>query len=84
MFERKFAEYAGLSPKIYSRIIRFQASLTQYGKWLQIIDRHCLRMRAITDSVALLFMTLKSSQSYHPGQYFWEGPRALNTGKCDQ
>lgn len=30
-FERKFKEFAGFSPKTYSRIIRFQAALKEYG-----------------------------------------------------
>lgn len=30
-FERKFKEFSGFSPKLYSRIIRFQAALKEYG-----------------------------------------------------
>ena len=30
-FERKFKEFAGFSPKTYSRIIRFQAALKEFG-----------------------------------------------------
>ena len=30
-FERKFKEFAGFSPKMYSRIIRFQAALKEFG-----------------------------------------------------
>src|SRR5262249_23007871 len=30
-FERKFKEFAGFSPKTYTRIIRFQATLKEYG-----------------------------------------------------
>lgn len=30
-FERKFKEFSGFSPKLYSRINRFQAALKQYG-----------------------------------------------------
>jgi AraC-like DNA-binding protein len=30
-FERKFKEFSGFSPKTYSRIIRFQAALKEYG-----------------------------------------------------
>lgn len=30
-FERNFARFAGFNPKLFSRIIRFQATLNQYG-----------------------------------------------------
>ena len=30
-FERNFKQFAGFSPKLYSRIIRFQAAMQQYG-----------------------------------------------------
>lgn len=30
-FQRQFAQYSGFSPKLFSRIIRFQAALAQYG-----------------------------------------------------
>ena len=31
-FERKFKEFAGLSPKLFSRIVRFQSTVKEYGK----------------------------------------------------
>lgn len=31
-FERNFKEFAGFSPKLYSRIIRFQSAIEQYGQ----------------------------------------------------
>ena len=37
-FERKFKEFAGFSPKMYSRIIRFQAALKEYGKNKSLTD----------------------------------------------
>jgi len=30
-FERKFKQFSGFTPKLYSRIIRFQAAISQYG-----------------------------------------------------
>ncbi|MEO9070945.1 MAG: helix-turn-helix transcriptional regulator [Ginsengibacter sp.] len=30
-FERKFLHYAGFSPKLFSRIVRFHAAMSQYG-----------------------------------------------------
>ena len=37
-FERKFKEFAGFSPKTYSRIIRFQAALKQFGSKKSLTD----------------------------------------------
>ena len=37
-FERKFKEFAGFSPKMYSRIIRFQAALKEYGSPKSLTD----------------------------------------------
>ena len=37
-FERKFKEFAGFSPKTYSRIIRFQAALKEYGRNKSLTD----------------------------------------------
>lgn len=31
-FERRFKEFAGLSPKLFSRIVRFQSTVKEYGK----------------------------------------------------
>lgn len=31
-FERKFKEFAGLPPKLFSRIVRFQSTVKEYGK----------------------------------------------------
>ncbi len=37
-FERKFKEFSGFSPKLYSRIIRFQAALKEYGSGKSLTD----------------------------------------------
>jgi AraC-like DNA-binding protein len=37
-FERKFKEFSGFSPKTYSRIIRFQAALKEYGSNKSLTD----------------------------------------------
>lgn len=37
-FERKFKEFAGFSPKLYSRIIRFQTALKEYGSAKSLTD----------------------------------------------
>lgn len=37
-FERKFKEFAGFSPKTYTRIVRFQAALKEYGSGRSLTD----------------------------------------------
>src|SRR5262249_53908671 len=37
-FERKFKEFSGFSPKTYSRIIRFQAALKEFGSQKSLTD----------------------------------------------
>ena len=37
-FERKFKEFSGFSPKLYSRITRFQAALGEYGSGRSLTD----------------------------------------------
>jgi AraC-like DNA-binding protein len=37
-FERKFKEFSGFSPKTYSRIIRFQTALKEYGSNKSLTD----------------------------------------------
>lgn len=37
-FERKFKEFSGFRPKLYSRIARFQAALKQYGTEKSLTD----------------------------------------------
>lgn len=74
-FERKFVEYAGFSPKVYSRIIRFQAALTQYGN----------DFRSLTDIAyecgyydqSHFIHDFKEFSGYHPGQYFRGRPEGI-------
>lgn len=37
-FERKFKEFSGFSPKMYSRIARFQSTLNEYGSGRPLTD----------------------------------------------
>jgi AraC-like DNA-binding protein len=37
-FERKFKEFSGFSPKLYSRIVRFQSALQEYGSKKSLTD----------------------------------------------
>jgi len=67
-FERKFTEYAGFTPKTYSRIIRFQSALNQYGgafKSLTDLAYEC----GYYDQSHFIH-EFKEFSGYHPGQYF--------------
>lgn len=67
-FERRFKEYSGFTPKLFSRITRFQSSLDAYGdkeKSLTHIAYDCGyydQSHFIND--------FKEFSGYHPSQYF--------------
>ncbi len=67
-FERRFKEYSGFSPKLFSRITRFQSSLDSFGnkdKSLTDIAYDCDyydQSHFIND--------FKEFSGYHPSQYF--------------
>lgn len=81
-FERKFKEVAGLSPKLYSRVVRFQAA-TQH------------RLNGSRDLTEIAYACGYYDQShfinefrqfsgYTPKEYFWneaEGTQYMNTEK---
>jgi transcriptional regulator GlxA family with amidase domain len=67
-FERNFKTYSGFSPKLYSRIIRFQAATQQYGntdKSLTNIAYEC----GYSDQSHFIH-DFKQFSGYHPKQYF--------------
>lgn len=67
-FERKFKEFAGFSPKLYARIIRFQASTRQYGnheKSLTEIAYDC----GYYDQSHFIH-DFKTFSGHHPRHYF--------------
>jgi AraC-like DNA-binding protein len=67
-FERKFKEHSGFNPKLYSRIIRFQSALRQYGD----------SSRNLTDIAydcgyydqSHFIHDFKAFSGYHPKQFF--------------
>lgn len=79
-FERKFKEIAGLSPKLYTRVVRFQAA-TQF------------RLNGVRDLTEIAYACGYYDQShfisdfrefsgYTPKEYFWneaEGTQYMNT-----
>jgi AraC-like DNA-binding protein len=74
-FERKFTEYAGFTPKVYSRIIRFQSALSHYGsdyKSLTDIAYEC----GYYDQSHFIH-EFKEFSGYHPGQYFKGRPEGI-------
>lgn len=74
-FERKFTEYAGFTPKVYARIIRFQSALKLYGG----------RYRSLTDIAyecgyydqSHFIHEFKEFSGYHPGSYFKGRPEGI-------
>ena len=74
-FERKIKEHAGFSPKLFSRIIRFQSALKQYGntqKQLTDIAHQC----GYYDQSHFIHDFRKFS-GYHPKQYFLHHPEGI-------
>lgn len=67
-FERQFTQLAGFSPKLYSRITRFQASLSEYGnreKSLTSIAYDC----GYFDQSHFIH-EFKEFSGFHPKHYF--------------
>lgn len=67
-FERKFKEFSGFSPKFYSRIIRFQSAVKQYGiknKSLTEIAYDC----GYFDQSHFIH-EFKEFSGYHPKHFF--------------
>jgi len=67
-FERNFKNFSGFSPKLYSRIIRFQSATQQYGsnhKSLTEIAYDC----GYYDQSHFIH-DFKQFSGYHPKQYF--------------
>ncbi|HWB27012.1 MAG TPA: AraC family transcriptional regulator [Chitinophagaceae bacterium] len=71
-FERNFKEYAGFSPKLYSRIIRFQAAIREYyakPKSLTEIAYTC----GYYDQSHFIH-EFKEFSGFHPKEYFFGVP----------
>lgn len=68
-FQRKFKEYAGFTPKLFSRILRFHAAMEQYGvqhKSLTQIAFDC----GYYDQSHFIH-EFKQFSGYHPRTYFY-------------
>jgi AraC-like DNA-binding protein len=78
-FERKFKEFAGLSPKLYSRIIRFQAA-TQH-KLSGVRDLTEIAYACGYYDQSHFINDFRQFSGYSPKEYFWneaEGTQYMN------
>lgn len=74
-FERRFKEFSGFTPKLFTRIIRFQQALERYGR----------EMRSMTDLAyecgyydqSHFIHEFKEFSGYHPRQYFNGRPEGI-------
>lgn len=70
--QRQFKEFAGLSPKLLSRITRFKASLNDYGNRKKLLTEIALDCGYYDQSH---FITdFKSFSGYHPRAWFHGNP----------
>ena len=78
-FERRFKEFAGLSPKLYSRIIRFQAA-TQH-KFSGVRDLTEIAYACGYYDQSHFINDFRQFSGYSPKEYFWneaEGTQYMN------
>ena len=79
-FERKFKEFAGLSPKLYSRIVRFQAA-TQH-KLTGVRDLTEIAYACGYYDQSHFIKDFRQFSGYTPKEYFWneaEGTQYMNS-----
>jgi AraC-like DNA-binding protein len=74
-FERKFKEFAGFSPKMYSRIIRFQSAMKHYGSSIRSLTDIAYECGYYDQSHFI--HDFKEFSGYHPGQYFKGRPEGI-------
>ncbi|MBC7886695.1 MAG: helix-turn-helix transcriptional regulator [Ferruginibacter sp.] len=67
-FERNFKSFAGFSPKLYSRIIRFQSAINQYGNKNRTLTQIAYDCGYYDQSHFI--HDFKEFSGYHPQQYF--------------
>lgn len=67
-FERSFKAFSGFTPKLYSRITRFQAALNQYGNSVKSLTQIGLECGYYDQSHFI--HDFKEFSGYHPGVYF--------------
>jgi len=67
-FERNFKNFSGFSPKLYSRIIRFQSATQQYGTCYNTLTDIAYDCGYYDQSHFI--HDFKQFSGYHPKQYF--------------
>lgn len=66
-FERRFKEYSGFSPKLYTRIARFQSVLKEYGNKQPLTD---IALRCGYYDQSHFIRDFKAFSGHHPKTYF--------------
>lgn len=67
-FERQFKQYAGLSPKLFSRIVRFQSATAFYNRQVMSLGRLALECGYYDQSHFI--SDFRTFSGMHPKQYF--------------
>jgi AraC-like DNA-binding protein len=71
-FERKFKEFAGFTPKLYSRIIRFGNTANEYGNKTLSLTEIAYKYGYYDQSHFI--HDFKEFSGFHPGEYFYGKP----------
>jgi transcriptional regulator GlxA family with amidase domain len=75
-FERNFKACSGFSPKLYTRIIRFQAAAKEYGMQYQSLTDIAYRCGYYDQSHFI--HDFKEFSGFHPKEYFYGKPEGLD------
>lgn len=67
--ERKFKEYSGFSPKLYTRILRFQQAIQHYGK-MQQKKLSDIALECGYYDQSHFIHEFRQFSGYHPGTFF--------------
>jgi len=67
-FERKFKAFSGFNPKLYSRIIRFQSAVSEYGNKNKSLTQIAYKCGYFDQSHFI--HDFKEFSGYHPKQFF--------------
>ncbi len=67
-FERQFQEFSGFNPKKFSRIVRFQSAMSQYGNMVKSLTDIALDCGYYDQSHFI--HDFKEFSGHHPKKYF--------------
>lgn len=74
-FERRFKEFSGFSPGLYSRIIRFSNTIKEYGNRNKTLTQIALECGYYDQSHFI--HEFKAFSGYHPKEYFKGRPEGI-------